>query len=65
MWGEVVLAEKEREGSKNETYSISYTDQKGKTDTCTLAFETWKNLNVGDNIKIKVHIGGRAELITD
>ena len=64
-WGVYECEDKERLGSRSETYKIYVTDEKDKQDEYTLDLNEWKELKQGDKIKVKVHFGGKAEIIYD
>ena len=64
-WETYICKDKEREGTKSETYKITIVTDDGKQETYTLDFNVWNNLNKGDKVKLKVHFGGKAEIITD
>lgn len=63
-WGEVVLKDKEREGSKNEKYHILVSTD-DEVNEYSVEYKLWESLNVGDNVKLKVNIFGQAKLATE
>lgn len=64
-WGEYNYKTKEREGSKSENYKITIINNDNETKEYFVDFDVWKKLNKGESVKLKVYIGGRAELITE
>ena len=64
-WGEVVLQNKEREGSHSEKYSVTAFNSKEEEKTYTVDFKTWENINVSDVLNVKVHFGGRIEVVDE
>lgn len=64
-WGEYTFKDKEREGTKSEDYKIHITNKDGKKKEYSVDFDVWNKLNQGDSVKLKVYIGGKAELITE
>lgn len=63
-WGELNLNSDERESSKTEYYYIAYINEKGKKKELSLKYEQWKELEVGDTVKIKKSLFGTGEVIT-
>ena len=47
-WPEYSLATDEREGRKEGTYTVTFTNDKGKTYTYEMSESDWNNVNVGD-----------------
>ena len=64
-WKEVELKELQRENGRSEQYNILTINEKGKEKTYHFDFDVWNSLEKGQKIKIKTHIGGKAELIID
>lgn len=64
-WGEYNYKTKEREGSKSENYKITIINSDNETKEYSVDFDVWKKLNKGESVKLKVYIGGKAELITE
>lgn len=62
-WGDTNLAENERINGQFEEYRIQATTKKDKTYNYTLDKEIWDNLNIGDEINIKIHPAGDDELL--
>lgn len=62
-YGEVILADKEREGVRSEDYTLYCHNEKGKEFEYTITKEEWEKLNVGENINAKVNAIGDFELI--
>lgn len=57
-WGEVILHDKEREGSRKTTYTICGKDTKDKYRTLTVSYDIWLNCKTGDTVSGKVDIFG-------
>ena len=65
-WPKVTLKEKQRKGSKSETYTVVVTvDGKEEIKEYTMPFDEWKSLKKGSTVKLKVNKLGHAELITE
>ena len=62
-WYEYTYKDKEREGSKSEKYSVVVKTEKDKTKTYDLKYDEWISLKKGQTLKLKVHIGGNAEIV--
>lgn len=56
-WGEVVLTENEREGTRYEEYKVVFRDEKNKEYTAIIPQELWDSLNVGDSVDLVVQTG--------
>ena len=54
VWGEVTLADGEREGNHKEKYTVTYTGKKGKTYTADVSEAMWNELKIGDKDKVTV-----------
>lgn len=65
IWGEVVLGNLEREGKRTEVYTISAYNSKEELKEYTLSYDAWNNINIGDTIRVKVHVFGRIEIIDE
>lgn len=64
-WGEVILANREREGSKSEKYTVTGISGKDKEISFTLSYEDYKKVHIGDELTIKVNtVTGHATLVT-
>ena len=63
QWGTVFLGENERESGRSESCFVEATDNKGKTKRYSLNREDWMTLKVGAEIKVKVLLGNRLELL--
>jgi len=62
FWGEVILAKKERTGNKYESYYIHVLQLDEKTEELKeivypISYNQWSDLQVGENVKIKVFLG--------
>lgn len=53
VWGDIVLADGEREGDKIEVYVLSFKDKKGREYTANIPLEAWQKYKVGDSAKLK------------
>lgn len=53
-WGDVELANKEREGKRSETYTLTAINEKGKTDNYKADYSLWNTLQKGDTIEVNV-----------
>ena len=62
-WSDYKCKENEREGVRNETYTIIVKDEDGESKDYTLPFSQWNILNAGQSVKLKASIFGDAELI--
>lgn len=62
-WSEYKCQDKEREGTRSETYSITVQNTKGKSNEYTLSFAQWNTLTVGQTVHMKANAFGHAELI--
>jgi hypothetical protein len=63
-WGEVILGEKERQGSSSETYTIVGVDEDGEQMTVTMSYDDYMKLEIGAVVKVKVTFG-YAEIVFD
>ena len=63
-WGEVILGEKERQGSSSETYTIVGVDEDGEQMTVTMSYNDYMKLEIGAVVKVKVTFG-YAEIVFD
>lgn len=64
-WSDYECKNKEREGSRSETYQITVRTEDGEVDKYSVSFETWQALQQGQTVKLKVSLGGHAELLTE
>lgn len=64
-WSEEPLLNDEREGGRNESYSITAINKKEETKTYTLDYSIWKDVEAGDTFNVKVHMGDRIEILDD
>ena len=64
-WGEVVLAEKEREGSRSETYYVTAINKKEEEKKYKLDYNLWTDVNVEDVLNVKVHITGEIDILDE
>ena len=62
-WGEVVLAEKEREDGRTEKYWIVTVNKKDKTKTYPVSYAQWEDIEVGDILEAKVSLIGTIEIL--
>mgnify|MGYP003295666652 CR=1 FL=1 len=62
-WYKYTYKDKEREGSKSEKYSVVVKTEKDKIKTYDLKYDEWISLKNGQTLKLKVHIGGNAEIV--
>lgn len=56
-WGEYTLKSDEKVSSQTESFHISGIDEKGNSESCTLPYEDWYSLEVGQTVKIKISFG--------
>ena len=63
-WGEVVLGEKERQGTSSETYTIVGVDEDGEEMRVTMSYDDYMKLEIGAVVKVKVTLG-HAEIVLD
>ncbi|MDO4483651.1 MAG: zinc ribbon domain-containing protein [Clostridia bacterium] len=63
-WGEFTLTNKQREGGREELYTVTFADKNNKTYTATLPLEQWQSFKVGDAVKLTFK-GGRLDSIND
>lgn len=65
-WPEPKLKDGQRTGDKNEHYFVTATYQKKKDKTETekyeMAFSEWNELKKGEEIELKINMGGFAEI---
>lgn len=64
-WETYEYKSKEREGKKSEIYKITIITEDDKKETYSLDYDIWMKLQKGEIVKLKVYLGGRAELITE
>lgn len=65
-WGNVTLADNEREASRRETYTVYLCDEVKKEYTCDVAYFQWKDLIQGAEVKVKLsRIGGVLEILQE
>lgn len=57
-WPAISYADHEREGRRNEEYTVTYADRKGRETTIACDFDTWNRLRIGSSYTIKTQ-GGR------
>lgn len=62
-WSDYECKDKEREGTRSESYIVVVQDESGKSKEYKLSFEQWQTLEKGQDIKMKADIFGHAELI--
>ena len=66
VWPEPKLKDGQRTGDKSEHYFVTATYQKKKDKTETekyeMAFSEWKELKKGEEIELKIDVGGFAEI---
>lgn len=62
-WGDVDLAEKEKEGTRKEKYVIKAYNPDGELKEYELDYDEWNDINPHDEIFAKVHITGYVELL--
>lgn len=62
-WSDYECKDKEREGTRSESYIVVVQDESGKAKEYKLSFEQWQTLEKGQAIKMKADIFGHAELI--
>lgn len=62
-WGEVILEEKEREGSKSQVYKVVAFNKKEVKKEYTVDYNTWQNINIGDILNVKVYFGGSIKVV--
>ncbi len=62
-WSDYECKDKERFGSRSETYTITVQNEDGEAKDYTLSFEQWNTLTVGQEVKMKADVFGNAELI--
>lgn len=62
-WSDYECKDKEREGTRSETYTITVQDEDGKSKDYKLSFDQWKSLEKGQTVKMKADVFGNAELI--
>lgn len=63
QWPELNLNPKEREGSRNETYSATGKDSEENEYTFTLSYSDWEMLHFGQDVKIELSFG-KGEIIS-
>ena len=62
-WSDYECKDKEREGTRSETYTITVKDDDGKTKDYKLSFSQWNSIEKGQTVKLKTDVFGNAELI--
>lgn len=55
-YGEKRLTDKQRYGSKSQTFIMKCTDEEGQTDTYNINHNDWKSINKNDKLKIEVNM---------
>ena len=65
IWGDFTSTATTRESGRKESYHILTTNEKGKQKEYDLTFSEWDALQIGQKVKLKTYIGGRAELILE
>ena len=63
-WPEVKMESNQRMNGRSESYGLTAT-YKDKEDHYTLDYSDWCELNVGSQLHVKVHFGGRIEILPD
>ena len=58
-WGEVNLAENEREDTRNEKYTVTFTGKKNKKYTYEIPIDEWMGYDIGNKFKIKTQTGSK------
>ena len=61
-WGDVILGDKEREGSRNEVYLAKVVDKKNKESTMYFDYTVWNEFKTDQVVKVKVDLFGNAKL---
>ena len=61
-WPEVELTENQRTNGNSESYGITAL-YKDKESHYTMSYKDWSDISIGSELHVKVHIGGRIELI--
>lgn len=61
-WGDVILGDKEREGSRNEVYLAKVIDKKNKESTMYFDYTVWNEFKTDQVVKVKVDLFGNAKL---
>ena len=56
-WGDPGLSGTEREGDREEYYTLTFTTDKGKTYICDVEEELWQSLQTGDTAKLTITNG--------
>lgn len=56
-WGEVVLEDGQREGSRREKYQVSFETKKGKVYEKEFSLEEWNRFRIGDKKKLVIQVG--------
>ncbi len=64
-WSDEPLYFDEREGIRTQTYSITALNENEELKTYTLDYSIWKDVEIGDTFKVKVHLGNRIEILDD
>lgn len=64
QWGEVTLADTEREAGREEEYDVQITTEKKKEYTAKLSEEDWNSLKEGDSVEITIQ-NGHVKKIND
>lgn len=63
-WPEVELKDNQRINGRDETYGLT-TIYRDKENHYTIEYADWCEINVGVQLHVKVHIGGRIEILPD
>ncbi len=63
QWPELNLSDKERESSRNETYSAIGKDGKEEEYTFTLSYSDWQMIHLGQSVKVKLSFG-KGEIVS-
>lgn len=56
-WGDVVLADQQREGERVEKYTVFFVTKKNKTYEKEVSFDDWKKYEIGEKRKIVIQMG--------
>lgn len=61
-WGEVVLTDKQRQGARQEEYTVYFETKKGKKYDMTITENEWNRLQIGDKKKLVIQFGTIKEI---
>lgn len=64
-WSNKSLVTKERENRRTERYFVSAYNENNELKKYTLDYSVWKDVEIGETFKVKVHLGGKVDIVDE